>query len=194
MMRIWLILAAALLAQPALAGPQDTWTIDPRASSLTFSVAQVGSFVSGRFSIWTGEIVLDPSTTTTARIDIRIDTRSVTANNSDVETLLKGPSFLSVLQFPEARFVSTSVSPKGGDRYEAQGRLTIREVTRDLALPFTLAIVEAPGQPGVLHGTARGRVVVNRLDHGVGKNEWAGTGHVANEVTIDLNVVAIRPR
>ena len=193
-MRTWLILAAALFAQPALAGPQDAWTIDPRASSLTFSVVQVGSFIAGRFPTWTGEIILDPSTIAAARIDIRIDTRSVTANNSDVETLLKGPGFLAVQQFPEARFVSTSVSSRGGDRYEALGKLTIREVTRDVVLPFTLAIVEAPGQPGALRGTARGRIVVNRLDYGVGRNEWAGTGQVANEVTVDLNVVASRPR
>lgn len=193
-MRVWLILLAALLARPALAGPQDAWTIDQRASSLAFSVTQVGSIVSGRFPAWTGEIELDPSAITTARIDIRIDTRPVTANNADVDSLLKGPNFLSVQKFPEARFVSTSVVSKGGERYEAQGKLTLRDVTRDAVLPFTLTIADQPGQPGSLRATARGRIVLKRLDYGVGQNEWAGTGQVANEVTVDLNVVASRPR
>lgn len=193
-MRVWLILLAALLARPALAGPQDAWTIDQRASSLAFSVTQVGSIVSGRFPAWTGEIELDPSAITAARIDIRIDTRPVTANNADVDSLLKGPNFLSVQKFPEARFVSTSVVSKGGERYEAQGKLTLRDVTRDAVLPFTLTIADQPGQPGSLRATARGRIVLKRLDYGVGQNEWAGTGQVANEVTVDLNVVASRPR
>lgn len=193
-MRAWLILVAALLARPALAGPQDAWTIDARASSLGFSVTQVGSIVSGRFPAWTGEIVLDPTAIAAARIDIRIDTRPVTANNADVDSLLKGPNFLSVQKFPEARFVSTSVVSKGGDRYEAQGKLTLRDVTRDAVLPFTLAIADQAGQPGTLRATARGRIVLKRLDYGVGQNEWAGTGQVANEVTVDLNVVASRPR
>lgn len=193
-MRAWLIPVAALLARPALAGPQDIWTIDQRASSLAFSVTQVGSIVSGRFPVWTGEIVLDPSAIAASRIEIRIDTRPVTANNFDVDSLLKGPHFLSVQKFPEARFVSSSVASKGEGRYEAQGKLTIRDVTRDAVLPFTLVVIDDPSRPGTLRATARGRIVLKRLDYGVGQAEWAGTGQVANEVTVDLNVVASRSR
>lgn len=193
-MRAWLIVVAALLVRPALAGPQDAWTVDARASSLAFSVTQVGSIISGRFPTWTGEIVLDPSAPAAARIDIHIDTRAVSTNNYDVDSLLKGPNFLDVRKFPEARFVSTAVTAKGGDRYEAQGKLTIRDVTRDAVLPFSLAIADDPGRAGSQRATARGRIILKRLDFGVGQNEWAGTGQVANEVTVDLNVVASRLR
>ena len=61
-------------------------------------------------------------------------------------------------------------------------------------LPFTLAIADDPAQPGRLRATARGRLTLKRLDFGVGQNEWAGTGQVANEVTVDLAVVAGRSR
>jgi len=198
-MRRWLILAALLLAPPTvappvLAGPQDAWTIDPRTSVLAFTATQVGSFVNGRFPTWTGTVVLDPAALATARIDIRIQTQTTTANNRDVDSLLKGANFLDVQKFPEARFVASSVVSAGGDRYEARGKLTIRDVTRDAVLPFTLAIVDDPAQPGALRATARGRLIVKRLDYGVGQNEWAGTGQVANEVTIDVNVVASRPK
>lgn len=193
-MRSWFALVGLiLLPLPLLAGPQDAWTVDPRTSSLAFSVAQVGSIVSGRFPTWTGEIVLDPSSLAGARIDIRIDTRPVSTNNRDVDSLMKGPSFLDVQRYPEARFVSTSISGSG-DRYEARGKLTIRDVTRDAVLPFTLAITDDPSQPGRVRATARGRIVLKRLDYGVGQNEWAATGQVANEVTVDLNVVAGRAK
>lgn len=193
-MRAWLLLAALLMARPALAGPQDPWTVDARSPSLAFSVTQVGSIVSGRFPTWTGEIVLDPSALASARIDVKIDTRTVTANNTDVDSLLKGPNFLSVQKFPEARFVATSIASKGGDRYEAQGKLTIRDVTRDAVLPFTLAIADDPSKPGALRASVKGRIVLKRLDYGVGQNEWASTGQIANEVTVDLNITASRPR
>ena len=192
-MRSWFALACLLLPLPSLAGPQDPWTIDARASSLSFNVAQVGSIVSGRFPTWTGEIVLDPGSLATARIDIKIDTRPVSANNRDVDLLMKGPNFLDVQKFPEARFVSTSISG-GGERYEARGKLTIRDVTRDAILPFTLTITDDPSQPGRVRATARGRIILKRLDYGVGQNEWAATGQVGNEVTVDLNVVAGRAR
>jgi len=45
-----------------------------------------------------------------------------------------------------------------------------------------------------VRATARGRIILKRLDHGVGQNEWAATGQVANEVTVDLNVVAGRAK
>jgi polyisoprenoid-binding protein YceI len=193
-MRRWLALLCLVVSPlPSLAGPQDVWTIDARASSITFSVSQVGSIVSGRFPAWTGEIVLDPSSPATARIDIRIDARAVSANNRDVDSLMKGPNFLDVQKFPEARFVSTSISG-GGDRYQARGKLTIRDITRDVVLPFTLAIADDPAQPGRIRGSARGRLVIKRLDYGVGQNEWAATGQVADEVTVDLVVVAGRAR
>jgi polyisoprenoid-binding protein YceI len=193
-MRSWLAVAAlTLLPLPTLAGPADPWTIDPRASALSFSVAQVGSIVSGKFPNWTGEIVLDPASLAAARIDIRIETRPVTTNNRDVDSLMKGPNFLDVQKFPEARFVSTSIAGSG-ERYEARGKLTLRDVTRDAMLPFTLAITDDPAQPGRLRATARGRLIIKRLDFGVGQNEWASTGQVANEVTIDLNVAAGRAK
>lgn len=191
-MRRWCALVCLiLLPLPSSAGPQDAWTIDAKASSLAFSVAQVGSIVSGRFPIWTGEIVLDPAALAGARIDIKIDTRPVSTNNRDVDSLMKGANFLDVQKFPEARFVSTSISGSG-DRYEARGKLTIRDITRDAVLPFTLAITDDPSQPGRVRATARGRIALKRLDFGVGQNEWAATGQVANEVTVDLNVVAVR--
>ncbi|MBI2737781.1 MAG: YceI family protein [Rhodospirillales bacterium] len=193
-MRCWFVVACLLLLPlPSLAGPQDSWTVDAKASTLGFSVAQVGSLVSGRFPAWTGDIVLDPSALASARIDIKIDTRPVSTNNRDVDSLMKGPNFLDVQKFPEARFVSTAISGSG-DRYEARGKLTIRDVTRDAVLPFTLAITDDPAQPGRVRATARGRLILKRLDYGVGQNEWAATGQVANEVTVDLNVVAGRAK
>lgn len=193
-MRSWFAFACLmLLPLPSLAGPQDAWTIDAKASTVSFSVAQVGSMVSGRFPTWTGEIVLDPSTLTSARIDIKIDTRPVSTNNRDVDSLMKGPNFLDVQKFPDARFVSTAISGSG-DRYEARGKLTIRDVTREAVLPFTLAITDDPAQPGRVRATARGRIILKRLDYGVGQNEWAATGQVANEVTVDLNVIAGRAK
>ena len=192
-MRSWFALVTLLLPLPSLAGPQDVWTVDAKASSLSFSIAQVGSIVSGRFPTWTGEIVLDPASLATARIDIKIDTRPVTANNRDVDSLMKGPNFLDVQKFPEARFVSTSITGSG-NRYEARGKLTIRDVTRDAVLHFTLGIADDPAQPGRVRATARGRIILKRLDYGVGQNEWAATGQVANEVTVDLDVVAGRTK
>ena len=137
--------------------------------------------------------MLDPDSSAAARIDIRIEMRQATTNNRDVDTLMRGANLFDVGKFPEARFVATSISGSG-DSYEARGKLTIRNITRDAALPFTLAIADDPAKPGQLRATAYGRIIVKRLDYGVGQNEWAATGQVANEVTVVLNIVAGRAK
>ena len=186
-MRIFLLLLTLLTARTALAAPQDPWVVDAGASRLAFNATQLSTFVNGRLPKWTGEIVLDPAVLGGARIDIRIDMRAAATGKKDVDDLLLGKDFLDVQRFPEARFVSTSIVSKGGDNYEARGKLTICDVTRDIVLPFALAIRQETAN-------ARGRLEIKRLDYGVGRNEWAGTNYVANEVTIDIAIVASRPR
>ena len=185
-MRTLLLLAALCLASPAEAGPNDPWTIDPAKSRIAFSAEQIGKIVSGRIGRWTGTIVLEPQNLAAARIDIRMDMQTATTGAKDVDDMMLGPNFLDAARQPAARFTSDSIASRGGDAYEARGKLTLREVTRDVVLPFTLRIQGS-------QANARGTLDIKRLDYGVGRNEWATTNYVANEVTIDLTVVASRP-
>jgi polyisoprenoid-binding protein YceI len=183
--RVLLSVLALALSTSAWAGPSDPWTIDPAKSRIAFSVEQTGKLVAGRIAIWTGTIVLEPSNLAAARIDIRMDMRSASASTKDIDDVMLGPNFLDAAHAGEARFTSTSVSRRGDD-YLAQGKLTIRDVTRDVALPFGLRIQDG-------RATARGRLTIKRLDYGVGRKDWAATTYVADDVTIDITVVASRP-
>src|SRR5689334_2740566 len=136
-LRLLLTVLALLFTTPAWAGANEPWTIDPIKSRIGFSVEQLGKLVSGRIAAWTGRIVLDPSDLAAARIDIRMDMRSASAGTKDIDDVMLGPNFLDVAHAGEARFTSTSISRRGDD-YLAQGKLTIRDVTRDVALPFGL--------------------------------------------------------
>ncbi|HZY55660.1 MAG TPA: YceI family protein [Reyranella sp.] len=184
-MRLLLSVLALTLSTPAWAGANDPWTIDPIKSRIGFTVEQTGKLVSGRIATWAGMIVLDPGNLAAARIDIRLDMRSASAGTKDIDDVMLGPNFLDAAHANEARFTSGSVSRRGDD-YVAQGKLTIRDVTRDVALPFSLRIQDG-------RATARGRLTIKRLDYGVGRNEWAATTYVADDVTIDITVVASRP-
>ncbi len=185
-MRALLLAVALVLSSSALAGPNDPWTIDPAKSRIAFGAEQIGKLIAGRIGSWTGTIVFDPENLAAARIDIRMDMRSATTGARDVDDMLLGKDFLDTARSPEARFTSDSVTRGSGDNYQARGKLTIRDVTRDVTLPFTLRLEN--GQ-----ATARGNLGVKRLDYGVGRNEWAATGYVANEVAIDITVTASRP-
>ncbi|MBM3643372.1 MAG: hypothetical protein FJX02_03375 [Alphaproteobacteria bacterium] len=108
-MRLMTILALLLgaLVSPALAGPNDPWTLDMRASKLGFNAQQTGQFINGRFERWTGDIVLDPANPATARIDIRIEMKSAKTSSKDVDDLLHGRDFFDVARHAEGRFTAS---------------------------------------------------------------------------------------
>lgn len=182
------------LAAPAYAGPTDPWKIDPAASKLMFETRQMGVPVKGTFGKFDGTIVLDPVNLAAARIDITIDVVSGTTGTKDIDEAMSGPDLLAAKKFPTARFVADKITTDGEGKYRADGKLTIREVSRDLTLPFTLAIADDPAKPGQLRATARGRVDIKRLDYGVGQGDWKATDAVPNEVAVTLEVVATRAK
>lgn len=191
---VLLATVALIAAGPAMAGPADPWTIDTAASKLTFETKQMGVPVKGTFGKFGGTIVLDPADTAGARIDIAIDVGSGATGTKDMDEAMTGPDLLAAKKFPTARFVADKVTSEGDGKFRADGKLTIRDVSKDISLPFTLSIADDTSQPGQLRATARGRIDIKRLDFGVGRGDWKATDAVPDGVAIMVDVVAIRPR
>jgi polyisoprenoid-binding protein YceI len=91
--------------------------------------------------------------------------------------------FLDARKHPRAAFVSTAVKPLGGGRFEVAGRLTIKGVTRDVVVPFT---VKTDGPSSVFDGA----VTIKRLDFKVGEGEWTDTKILADDVQVRFRLVA----
>ncbi|TXL82198.1 hypothetical protein FHP25_00400 [Vineibacter terrae] len=187
-------LLGLLAASPVLAGPADPWAVDAEASRLTFETKQMGVPVKGRFGKFSGSIVLDPSDLANARIDITVAIPSGATGTKDIDEAMLGEDLLAARAFPAARFVADKVISEGEGKYRADGKLTIRDLSKDLALPFTLAIADDPTTPGQLRATARGRVDIRRLDYGVGQRDWKATDAVPNEVAVVLEIIATRAK
>lgn len=189
-----LALLGLALAGPAVAGPADPWTIDAAASKLGFETKQMGVPVKGSFGKFSGTIVLDPADLAGAKIDITIEVGTGTTGTKDIDEAMTGPDLLAAKKFPAARFVADKVVSDGDGKYRADGKLTLRDASKDLALPFTLAIADDPAKPGQVRATARGRVDIKRLDYGVGQGDWKATDAVPNDVAVILEVVATRAK
>lgn len=187
-------LSGVFAAGPTMAGPGDPWAIDPAASKLGFETKQMGVPVKGSFGKFSGTIVLDPADLAAARIDITVEVASGATGTKDIDTAMTGPDLLAAQKFPVARFVADKIVAEADGKYRADGKLTIRDASRDLALPFTLAIADDPAQPGRLRAVARGRFEIKRLDFGVGQGDWKATDAVPNDVAVTLEVVATRSK
>ncbi|SME97931.1 Polyisoprenoid-binding protein YceI [Tistlia consotensis] len=172
-------------AVPAAAQAPVLWTVDPAHSRLGFLFEQSGSRYEGRFARWTAEIAFDPGDLAHSTVAVVINLASADTGSDQRDELLRSASLFDVADYPEGRFLADEIAATGADRYEARGQLTLRDVTRDVVLPFSLTIADG-------RASASGRLGIRRLDYGVGQGQWHDTGMVGDAVTIVFELVATR--
>jgi cytochrome b561 len=168
--------------------PAPSWVIDPQASRAEFSATVDNVAFTGTFTGMTGTILFDPGNLPGSRADVTVRIDTVQSGSAERDSSMVQPAWFDAESFPESRFVSTAFESLGGNRYVAHGRLTIRDVTLPVDLPFTLDISTDSG--GNKIANMQGTFDLQRLDYGVGQGDWAGTGMVANPVNVRVFVTA----
>jgi len=183
MRRFLSLIAVVALALPLAA--QD-FKIDTNHSSANFAVKHfLLSTVRGRFAAAVnGTIHFDPADIAKSSVTAVITAANISTDNETRDKHLKSPDFFDVAKYPELKFQSTRVE-KRGEGYVAIGNLTIKDVTKEIELPFTLAEADAKGRNklGIEASTK-----INRLDYNV-SYDTSGTT-VGKEVKIDLDLEA----
>ena len=180
----------ALLACSSAAWAADEYKIDPVHSRVGFAVKHMAiNTVHGRFTDFNGTILFDDKDPSKSSVVVAIKTASINTDNSGRDNDLRSANFLEVEKYPEITFKSKSVEKKGNG-YVAHGTLTIKAVSKDVDLPFTLGGPLDTGR-GKLLGAEAG-LAINRQDYGVTWNRSLAGGElvVANDVAIEINVEA----
>ncbi|MBB5519915.1 YceI family protein [Amphiplicatus metriothermophilus] len=177
--------AVAESAAEAPAAGAHVWTLDPAASRLVFAATQTGERFEGRFEDFSADIAFDPDDPESASIAVTVDLASARTGDRQRDAALPGRDWFHVREHPTARFVSDAVAKTGENAYEARGTLTIRGVSKEVALPFTLTI---DGD----RAHAEGSLVIDRTDFGVGQGEFATGQWVGLDVDVSFVVEATR--
>ncbi|HWU26538.1 MAG TPA: YceI family protein [Rhizomicrobium sp.] len=182
-MKILFALAVAMLL-PAHAYAAH-WKVDYAKSRLGFTAQWSKEPFNAAFKSWKADIDFDPGDLAHARADVTIALASEESDEKDFDEGLKGAIGFAAAQFPIAHFVTTGFDRKSPNDFVAAGKLTIKGVTREVTLPFTLTI-----EGNVAH--MRGTAAVIRTDYGIGEGEWAQPTPVAHEVTVTIDITATR--
>jgi len=170
-------LLLAIAAVPAQAAEY----VQAPGSTLTFAGKYQGAAFAGRFPSFMTRLSFDPNALPGSKLDVTIALASAVTGDRERDDTLRGGDFFNAPKFPQARYVATRFRALGGNRYAADGQLTLRGVARPVTLTFTWT----PGAKPVLAGKA----LVKRLDFGVGGGDWADTSIIPNEVAVSTNVV-----
>ena len=177
------LIACLLVVGLAIAATQ--WTMDPKQSQLTFVGTQAGAQFEGKFERFTADIRFDPKDLATSRFDVQIETASVNTRDSERDGIIKGADLFAVEQHPSAIYIAEKFTDRGGGKYAATGKLTLRGVTRDVPVSFTF-------ETNATGAWLKGESPLKRLDFGVGQGDWRDTEAVANEVTVRFALLLTR--
>lgn len=183
------VLLAATAAQGA-----EQYGVDPIHSEIGFSVRHFGvSNVRGVFKEYTMNLMVDEDAPTRSTVELSIEADSIFTDHEQRDNHLRSADFLDVENHPEIVFKSKRIEHRGGEEYVAVGDLTIRGVTREIDLPFTLA--------GPLLDPLKmkrlgleGSLTLDRQDYGVSWSRVMDNGglFVGDDVKISISIEAAR--
>ncbi|MFG2718146.1 YceI family protein [Streptomyces sp. NPDC048416] len=185
---------AATAVDPALAALTGTYTVDAAHSSIGFTVRHaMVTNVRGSFTEHEGTLILDGAdpSASTASIDVTI--ASVDTGMADRDAHLRSGDFFDAERFPLMSFRSSEAKALGGDTYRLVGDLTIKDVTRPLAIDL-----EFNGSATDPYGNQRvgfeGSAEILRSDWGLTWNAALETGGVmvSDKVKLTFDISAIK--
>ena len=121
--------------------------------------------------------------------DSKLDLALLSEPNRD--THLRSDDFFAADRYPTLTFTSTKITPRGGELYDVEGELTIRDVTKQVVLPVT-HLGSATDPWGNQKIAFEAETSINRKDYGLNWNAALETGGflVGDEVKISLSIQA----
>lgn len=170
----------------------DAYTIDSAHSKAGFSVTHMMiNEVEGGFLDFSGNITWDEADMTKSMIAGKIMVTSINTDNAKRDEHLRSPDFFDAAKFPELTFKSTKIE-KRGNQLVAVGDVTIKGVTKNVEIPFTMSgkITDPWGNTRI---GIKGTLTINRKDFGMTWNKTLDAGGVVlgDEVKINLLAEAI---
>jgi polyisoprenoid-binding protein YceI len=173
-----------------LAPLAGTWEVDPTHSALEF-VARYAMFtlVRGRFTSFSGTVMIDPLHPEATQIDVDIDASSVDTAMAVRDAHLLGEEFFDAERHPKLSFRSQGATVLAAGRYTVRGELTMRGITQPVRL-----VVDVLGRaPDVLGNPRLGLKATAKVQRAVWGITWnapvlGGGVALAEEVDLELDV------
>ena len=166
-----------------------SWSVDKSHSSINFEVRHFFAKVPGAFEDYSANVNFSPENLEESSIDVTIQVASINTKNERRDGHLMSPDFFNAEEFPTISFSSDRIEAIGNNEFVAYGTLTIKDVSRDFELPFTLlGVQENPFRENGLVAGISSEFQLLRNDFGVGTGDWVSDAVVGNEVDVTLNV------
>ncbi len=171
------------------AGAAQEYSVDNSHTEIGFSVKHmVVATVRGQFTDFSGKVFYDEEDVTRSTVVGVVKTASITTTNEKRDEHLRSADFFDAAQYPEILFKSSRIEKKG-DGHVVYGDLTIRGVTREIALDFVITgtVIDPWGNQRIgLEASGK----INRQDFGVSWSKALDAGGLVVSDEVRINILA----
>ena len=176
-MKASLVISAILiLALPGFAQNKIAFEQTP----VNFIIKNAGLKVNGSIGGLEGFIMIDPGNSNLLRIEGSIDPNTIETGISLRNNHLKKPDYFNVKEYPKIIMASTELTKKGNRKYIGNFDLTIKDVKKNISIPFTFTSV---GNEYFL----KGEFSINRLDFKLGEESIILSDNVNVKIEFKTN-------
>lgn len=167
-----------LMLTPAISGA-ECFVADAADSDISFDFAIERSHFTGHFTEFEVEYCWQDNAPETGLISVLVNMASARTGNKDLDIGMQDKQALNADAFPVATWQTQSII-KQGDKYQAQGELTIRGISQLESGTFRL-------EPIANNWRLTGQSQLKRLDYKLGIGEFADTAFIPEVVIIKFD-------
>jgi len=191
-----LLVTASLFLVIGLLNAQEAkkWNADMPHSTISFTVNHFFTPVKGTFDEFDMDLRFSPDNLEGSSVQVTIPVKSINTRNDKRDNHLMSGDFFNAEKYPNMTFKSDEIMKKG-EGYVAKGTLQIKDVKKEIELPFELlGIKELPEEMSKQMGgidevaSFHATYTLNRNDYNVGTGSWTATVIVGDEVNIDISL------
>ncbi|WP_372681988.1 YceI family protein [Desulfosarcina sp.] len=180
-------------AQATAAAPQ--WELDPAHSGIYFGIDHIYSTVRGYFEGFKGTVMFSPDDLAGSRFDFEVDVKSINTGNTKRDGHLNSADFFDSKQFPTMSFKSTAVKHVKDNQYLVEGKMTVKDVSEAVSVPFTFFGVKVhPFDDKSEVAGFEASMTIDRLAYHVGGGKYFDMGVVGKEVDVLISLEVTRKK
>ena len=188
---LMILCALALTSVSSAASPE--WSFDPNHCEVVFKIKHIFAYVTGAFEEFDGKVLFDPGDLDESVIQVRVAVNSINTRIEKRDQHLRSEAFFETEKFPYMTFASSEILHENGNNYIARGKLTIKDVTREIELPFTyLGTRQNPFDNGQLVLGVDAEYTLDRLIYRVGSGKYYKQGLIDKDVILSIHLELVR--
>ena len=160
--RLFLLAAVAVGLLPGMgARAAESLKIGSGRGTIDFAIGDSSLFrTTGSFKQWQGTLQVDDADVSRSSVAVKIATASIEVLDTQQTAMLKDADFFDVGKFPEMTYTSSRVERISGDAFKVEGEITLRGITRPMALDVSVTErkPDAPAGASYAHFKASGKL------------------------------------